>query len=150
MQAVISRALKKAAAPVLPARYEPGVGAQACSPCNPGFYKAFKDCNACQACTANATSLAGSVAASDCGCVPGFEGTFDTGCVECPIDFYRDTGDAACRPCPLNSGTPGAASSDSTACVCRPGFSPKPPAALPVLRGVLSLRWRCSRARHAL
>jgi hypothetical protein len=38
------------------------------------------------------------------------------------VDFYRAAGDAACRPCPLNSGTPGAASSDSTACACRPGF----------------------------
>jgi hypothetical protein len=105
--------------------YEPGVGAQACSPCNPGFYKAFKGGNACQACTANATSLAGSVDASACACLPGFEGTFDTGCIECPVDFYRAAGDAVCRPCPLNSGTPSSASIAPMACVCKPGFQPE-------------------------
>jgi hypothetical protein len=62
--------------------YEPGLELQQCLQCSPGFYKAFKGNNACLQCTANATSLAGSVAASDCGCVPGFESTFDTGCVE--------------------------------------------------------------------
>ena len=40
--------------------YEPGLEPQPCSPCNPGFYKAFKGNNTCQSCTANATTpLAG-------------------------------------------------------------------------------------------
>ena len=59
---------------------------------------------------------------SDCGCLPGFEDTFDTGCSECPVDFYREHGDSVCRSCPLNSGTPGAANSAGTACLCKPGF----------------------------
>jgi hypothetical protein len=84
--------------------------------------KVFKGNNMCQSCTANATTpLAGSVDASDCGCLPGFEGTFDTGGSECPVDFYKEAGDAVCRSCPLNSGTPGAASSAGTACVYKPG-----------------------------
>ena len=46
--------------------HEPGLGAQPCSPCHPGFCKAFKGNNTCQSCTANATTpLAGSVYASD-------------------------------------------------------------------------------------
>ena len=59
---------------------------------------------------------------SDSGCLPGFEDTFDTGCSECPVDFYREHGDSVCRSCPLNSGTPGAANSAGTACLCKPGF----------------------------
>ena len=42
--------------------HEPGLGAQPCSPCHPGFCKAFKGNNTCQSCTANATTpLVGSV-----------------------------------------------------------------------------------------
>ena len=41
------------------------------------------------------------------------------------MDFYREASDTVCRPCPLNSGTPGAASSHSTACICKPGFMPE-------------------------
>ena len=104
--------------------YEPAVEAQTCSPCAPGFYKAFRGNNACQPCTGNATTpLAGSVSAGACLCLPGFQGAFDTGCAACPVDFYRREGDDVCRSCPLHTGTREPATADDADCVCKPGFA---------------------------
>jgi hypothetical protein len=109
--------------------YEPPAGASAgaCLPCGIGAYKNFKGNNSCLSCTPNATTaLAGSLYASDCTCLPGFEGAFDTGCSACPRDSFRAPADSACRPCPANSGTPAPAAASEAACVCKAGFHPEP------------------------
>jgi hypothetical protein len=105
--------------------YEPAAGA--CQPCALAFYKNFKGNNSCLACTANAsTAVTGSLFASDCTCLPGFEGSYNSGCTQCPLDSFRAAADSVCRACPINAGTPAPGATAESACVCKPGFHPAP------------------------
>ena len=114
--------------------YEPDNAAQSCSACQPGFYKEFIGSNFCLACTANASTLTqngvtitGSTSESDCKCLPGFQGTFDTGCTACAVHYFKasSTPDQACTACihlGPHLGTSGPAGDDASDCMCKPGF----------------------------
>lgn len=113
--------------------YEP-YGTLTCIVCQLGFYKDFIGNNLCLSCTGNASTLtqngadvAGSTSQEDCKCLPGFQGTFDTGCTACQVDYFKpgDTPDQGCTSCTqlqANLGTTGPASGDASDCMCKPGF----------------------------
>jgi hypothetical protein len=114
--------------------YEPSGVDMTCRACQPGFFKDYIGNNACLPCTVNASTLTqtggditGSNSQTDCKCVSGFQGTFDTGCTACPVDYFKasDTPDHGCTACTqlrANLGTIGDASGDASDCVCKPGF----------------------------
>ena len=113
--------------------YEP-YGTLTCIVCQLGFYKDFIGNNLCLSCTGNASTLtqngadvAGSTSQEDCKCLPGFEGTFDTGCTACQVDYFKpgDTPAQSCTACTqlqANLGTTGPASDAASDCMCKPGF----------------------------
>lgn len=114
--------------------YEPDDAYSMCRACESGFYKDFLGNNSCLACAANAStltqhgaSITASTLASDCRCLPGFEGSFDSGCNACAVDYFKasDTPDQACTACTTlqaHLATLGPASDDAADCVCEPGF----------------------------
>ena len=109
-------------------------GPETCSACPAGWYKDFVGDGSCLACTPNASTftqqgaeVTASAYQTDCKCVAGYEGAFDTGCAACAIDYFKapDTPDQACVPCThvgVNLATLGPASDAAADCLCKPGF----------------------------
>lgn len=105
-----------------------------CRACLTGFYKDFVGDGMCLPCTSNASTftpqgvpITASVSQTDCKCVAGYEGAFDTGCNACAVDYFKapDTPDQACVPCThvgVNLATLGTASDAAADCMCKPGF----------------------------
>ena len=75
-----------------------------CQLCPQGTYSASSNLTECTSCAPNSAGPAGSTAASDCECDPGFTGPDGGACMACPAGAYKeDSGTAACINCPLGT-----------------------------------------------
>ena len=106
-----------------------------CVPCAPGHFKGTitnDECAQCVEdtfcpeqtsvpleCLANSASAKGSVALSDCQCLPGFFLDYSVGyeCVQCAVGTYKvEQGPQACTLCPADTYNPELGSLSPTAC----------------------------------
>jgi len=66
-----------------PGKHKTGLGSSACSDCEAGKFSNAVAANSCENCPANSNSVAGSDAAQDCACAPGFTGVCECGVCVC-------------------------------------------------------------------
>ena len=66
-----------------PGKHKTGLGSSACSDCEAGTFSNTVAANSCENCPANSNSVAGSDAAQDCACAPGFTGVCVCVCGVC-------------------------------------------------------------------
>jgi hypothetical protein len=94
-----------------------------CQICAAGKYKSIVNNSECLPCNNGTSSVAGSIDASNCTCLAGFEGSNGGPCTQCLIGFYKSTaGAGSCTACPANSITLATGTQAVAQCLCKEGF----------------------------
>ena len=92
-----------------------------CTPCAIGTYQPGTGLTVCLTCTGNSSSVQGSVAATDCKCVPGFFGLDGGPCEPCPRGSFCPGQQPAPSACRLHSSSPPQSDAPED-CFCLPGY----------------------------